>query len=405
MGNTGQIEPDFRVLFDSVPGLYLVLSPTSGFPIVAASNAFLKASLTRREELVGRSLLAVFPDNPAEPQATGFANLGASLERVTWSRTPSTMAVQKFYLRRPPERSAEPSAAERGGFEERWWSVDSSPVLGPSDALQYIICCVQDVTASRKVAEPEFLREEWASLVAHDLQQPVHALVLSADLLRRQVTDEKARRTVERVRSSALRLSRMIQDLAVVAKLESRQLSVQPEPLALCGFVREVLNRHPDACDRFALDPPTEGELQVLADSERIEQVLTNLLSNAIRYSEPATAIRIEVKLQQSFAQLSVISQGPRIPPDELLALFEHFMRRKRLTALPGAGLGLHVARGLIEAHGGRIWAECGGPEEITRFHFTLPLDAQTCARLVADARQRAAEAAQRAAAGESLSA
>jgi signal transduction histidine kinase len=282
-------------LFDSVPGLYLVLSPTSGFPIVAVSNGYLQATATRREDLLGRHLLAAFPDNPAEPQATGFLNLSIALERVMWSRTPNTLAVQKFYIRRP----ADPG----GGFDERFWSVYSSPVLDPSDALQYIICSVQDVTASRKAAEPELLREEWASTVAHDLQQPVHALVLGADLLRRQVTDDKGRRTIERIRSSALRLSRMIQDLGAMAKLESRQLTLQPEPLALCALVRDLLRRHPDAADRLVLQAPPEGELQVLADAERVDQVLTNLVTNAIKYSEPATPICVAIKLHAPFAQ------------------------------------------------------------------------------------------------------
>lgn len=385
MHNGSSKEPDYRILFDSIPGLYLVLSPASGFPIVAVSSGLLQATATRREDLVGHSLLDAFADNPAEAGISGFVNLGNALQRVLWSRIPNTLPAQKFAIRRPAEAG--------GGFEERLWGVQSSPVLDSQDALQYIICSIQDMSASRRATEPESLPEEWVAMVAHDLQQPVHALVLGTDLLRRQVPDEKTRRSVERVRASALRLSRMIQDLWAIAKLESRQLSLQPEPMALGAFVRELLHHHPDAAERVTLQLQTKDELQVLADGERVAQVLSNLVTNAVRFSDPGTAIRIEVTLHPPFAQLAVISQGPAIAQDELLALFDHCIGVERShSALPGASIGLYVAKGLIEAHGGRIWAESGGPHATTRFCFTLPLDPQADSRLGPETRPGAAE-------------
>ncbi len=112
--------PDFRTLFESAPGLYLVL--TVDFRIVAASDAYLRATMTDREQIVGRQLFDVFPDNPDDPTATGVRNLTASLNRVLQDRVPDVMAVQKYDIRRP--------AAEGGGFEERYWSPANSPV-GP----------------------------------------------------------------------------------------------------------------------------------------------------------------------------------------------------------------------------------------------------------------------------------
>ena len=128
--------PDFRVLFEGAPGLYLVLTPD--LVIVAVSDAYLRATMTKRDEIVGRHLFEVFPDNPDDPAATGVRNLRASLERVRARHIPDAMAVQKYDIRRP--------AAEGGGFEERFWSPVNSPVLGPQGELLYIIHRVEDIT-------------------------------------------------------------------------------------------------------------------------------------------------------------------------------------------------------------------------------------------------------------------
>src|ERR1700734_1389515 len=104
--------PDFRALLESAPGLYLVLPPD--LRIVAASNACLRATMTRREDVLGRGIFEVFPDNPDDPAATGVRNLRASLQRVLQGKVADSMAVQKYDIRKPE--------LEGGGFEERYWS-------------------------------------------------------------------------------------------------------------------------------------------------------------------------------------------------------------------------------------------------------------------------------------------
>ena len=130
------ILPDFRTLFESAPGLYLVLS--RGLTIVAVSDAYLSATMTRREAILGRHLFDIFPDNPADPSATGVSNLRDSLERVLTRRQADAMAVQKYDIRRPE--------SEGGGFEERFWSPVNSPVLDSHGEIVYIIHAVEDVT-------------------------------------------------------------------------------------------------------------------------------------------------------------------------------------------------------------------------------------------------------------------
>jgi signal transduction histidine kinase/ActR/RegA family two-component response regulator len=130
--------PDFRVLFESAPGLYLVLTPDPAFTIVAVSDAYLRATMTRRDQILQRGIFEVFPDNPADPQATGTENLRASLERARDERTPDTMPVQKYDIRRPE--------AEGSGFEERYWSPVNCPVCDDDGTVRYIIHRVEDVT-------------------------------------------------------------------------------------------------------------------------------------------------------------------------------------------------------------------------------------------------------------------
>jgi PAS domain S-box-containing protein len=131
--------PDFRTLFESAPGSFLVLEPDPPrLTVLAVSDAYLMATMTRREEIVGRGLFEVFPDNPDDPEATGTSNLAASLGRVIATRQPDAMAVQKYDIRRPE--------SEGGGFEERWWSPVNSPVLDDAGELRYIIHRVEDVS-------------------------------------------------------------------------------------------------------------------------------------------------------------------------------------------------------------------------------------------------------------------
>src|SRR5437870_512376 len=124
-----EAEPDFRALFEAAPGLYLVLDPD--LCIVAVSDAYLAATMTKRDEIIGRGIFDVFPDNPDDPAATGESNLRTSLERVRRHCVVDTMAVQKYDIRRPAE--------EGGGFEVRYWSPVNSPVLDKRRQLRYIV--------------------------------------------------------------------------------------------------------------------------------------------------------------------------------------------------------------------------------------------------------------------------
>jgi PAS domain S-box-containing protein len=147
-------EPDFRALFESAPGLYLVLTPD--LKIAAVSDGYLRATMTQRQAILGRGVFEVFPDNPDDPTATGVRNLSASLERVLRDKAPDVMAVQKYDIRRPD--------AEGGGLEERYWSPVNSPVFGPGGEVAFVIHRVEDVTEfvrlKRRGVEQDRLAQE-----------------------------------------------------------------------------------------------------------------------------------------------------------------------------------------------------------------------------------------------------
>ncbi len=176
--------PDFRALFESAQGLYLVLLPDQSFTIVAVNNAYLIATMTKREEIVGRGIFDVFPDNPADPAATGARNLRASLERVVRDRTPDTMPVQQYDIRRPESAG--------GGFEERHWSSVNIPVLNEAKQCRYIIHRVEDVT--------DFVRLRWLE-VEEDKQSEelrVRAASMEYEILRRSRELDEANRQLRR---------------------------------------------------------------------------------------------------------------------------------------------------------------------------------------------------------------
>ncbi|WP_276502761.1 PAS domain-containing sensor histidine kinase [Terrimonas pollutisoli] len=149
---------NFQWLFESAPGLYLVLMPD--LSILAASDAYLQATMTKRGEILGRNLFDVFPDNPDDPAATGVSNLRASLNYVLQNREAHTMAVQKYDIRRPD-----------GSFEERFWSPLNKPVFNDKNELVYIIHRVEDVTEFVRLKRNESRQQQQTETMKRQLEE------------------------------------------------------------------------------------------------------------------------------------------------------------------------------------------------------------------------------------------
>ena len=130
------LEPDFRVLFETAPALYLVMDPS--FTLVAANDAVLRATLTNRADILGRHLFEVFPDNPNDSTATGVGTLRASLLRVLKTRAPDALQRLKYDI-----QNRRPDAA---GYEERYWDATNIPILGDDGYVKWILNTAVDVT-------------------------------------------------------------------------------------------------------------------------------------------------------------------------------------------------------------------------------------------------------------------
>jgi PAS domain S-box-containing protein len=228
---------------------------------------------------------------------------------------------------------------------------------------------IEDISAMKEV---ERLREEWSSIIAHDLKQPVNTIALAAQLLSKSnLARSELARPVRHIRTAVSRLTRMIDDLLDASRLEARRLTVEARDLELAPFVDEVVERMAALGGRVVRNVPSG--VRVWADPRRLEQVFVNLLSNADKYGDPTMPIRIDVREADGAIEIAVANRGPGIPAEEIPVLFSRFTRARAAMQgkVAGLGLGLYICKGLVQAHGGRIWAE-SEPGGTTRFVFTL---------------------------------
>ncbi|HEV3436222.1 MAG TPA: PAS domain S-box protein [Gemmata sp.] len=225
---------DFRQLFEAVAGLYVVLAPD--LTIVAVSDAYLRATKTSRETILGRDIFDVFPDNPDDPSATGERNLRSSLERVLSKRVTDTMAVQKYDIRRPGD--------ERGGFEERYWNLINVPVLGEGNAVKYIIHRIEDVTELVRARQRETEQEQRAddlSLQRMEELQVVNqwstARNEELERIQAELLERKRNEQIVRVQSEELRVTlESIGDAVIVTDLSCRVTMLNPVAETLTGW-------------------------------------------------------------------------------------------------------------------------------------------------------------------------
>ena len=222
-------------------------------------------------------------------------------------------------------------------------------------------------------------RDDLVAIVSHDLRNPVHTIHMAASFLLEvaPANDRRtqARKQLEVIQRSATRANRLIQDLLDVAKIQAGGLAVDPVAVDVRSLVNEVMESATPlaGASQIKVSCETGTDLpHVASDRERILQVFTNLIGNAIKFTPKGGDIRILAALDSGEVRFTVADSGPGIPAEHLDHVFDRYWQAKS-TAKLGTGLGLSIAKGIVEAHGGRIWVESPSGSG-AQFNFTLPL-------------------------------
>ena len=230
----------------------------------------------------------------------------------------------------------------------------------------------------RAAQEATRARDDLVAIVSHDLRNPIHTIHMAASFLLdiAPVNDRRlqARKQLEVIQRSATRANRLIQDLLDVARIQAGGLAVDPVPVDVKLLVHEAVEAATPLASAASLKVNCEvpdPSPMVSSDRERVLQVFANLIGNAIKFTPKGGEIRILASIEGSEIRFIVADTGPGIPAENLSHVFDRYWQAKS-TAKLGTGLGLSIAKGIVEAHGGRIWAE-SPPNSGAQFNFTLP--------------------------------
>ncbi len=392
-----QSRAEINSIFESLPGLYLVLTPD--LTIVSVSDAYLEATLTTREGIVGRNLFDVFPDNPDDIDADGETNLLASLNRVRQNLIPDIMAIQKYDVRRPD-----------GTFEERYWSPINSPVFGADRRIKYIVHRVEEVTefvlqksksldasndltgrlqqmeaevfhsAQQLQATNQRLEaanrelEAFSYSVSHDLRAPLRGVDGYVRMIKEDFADrldEEGNRMLDVVSNEARRMGRLIDDLLTFSRLSRQPLQRSSIDMTqLAQSVYDSVTVDVTAQPRLCLHamPTVSGDIAML------RQVYVNLLGNAVKFSSHETEPTIEVGCTTRGGNTVYYVRDNGVGFDEKYSnkLFAVFQRLHSEEEFQGTGVGLALVQRIVHRHAGKVWAESKLGEGAT-FYFTIP--------------------------------
>ena len=255
--------------------------------------------------------------------------------------------------------------------------VNATPIYSDDGEIVSAVAVIQDMTPLEEV---ERLRREFLAMVSHELRTPLTTIKGCTGIVLNSSTPPTNSEMLQYFRmidGQSDHLRDLINNLLDMTQIEVGALSVTLEPTD----VEEVVSEARMAFLRQGHQNPVELELspnlpQVAADRKRVVQVLNNLLSNASKYSGTTSTIRVAASRNDFYVAFSVADEGSGIPADQLPNLFKKFSRIEncgREQHITGEGLGLAICKGIVEAHGGRIWAESGGEGQGTRVTFTIP--------------------------------
>lgn len=392
-------ELDGISIFQALPQLCLILSPE--FNILEASDAYLAGTLTIREEVLGKYIFEVFPDNPDAPEANAVANLRRSLETVLITRRPHVMSVQHYDIRLPLQQG--------GKFETRYWKPINTPVLDEEGQVKYIIHSVEDVTrqiitekklvnseqllmeTKRKmtenrsaltIAENSISRfnadiDQFSFIASHDLKEPLRMIASYSDLLSMRyydLLDVDGREFVRYIQVNTERMKQLIDGLLTYS-ITGHELNSEVTYIDCNEVIEEVKKTLARQISDHCALIEYKGLPVIKGIATQIYSLFFHLLENAIKFrTKDDPYIRISATSNNQTWKFAVQDNGIGIDKQYSGKIFQIFQRLNPRGEYSGIGLGLAVSRKIVENHGGKIWMEKPGDTHGTIFYFTLPI-------------------------------
>lgn len=415
---------DFQKIFESVPSLYLILSPE--LTILSTNRSYEEASMKKKEEMIGRNLFEVFPDNPGDINADGVSNLSKSLHSVIKNKKQHTMAVQKYDIQRPD-----------GTFEIRYWCPLNIPVLSSENEIEYIIHRVEDVTEfvsikneqlnkvdielqkkvnemeveivrrSREIQELNFELEnkvnertetllkreatlanqnkklqnqnkeleQFTYVASHDLQEPLRSLISFTELLEKEFIGklgENGEFYINFISKSSKRMQQLVKGLLDYSRIGREKKLVEID----CNkIVSKVLTDMTIAIKESNAEITISDLPNLKGYATESRQLFQNLISNSIKFRKKDTVPKIKIFAEKRTDDWLFSVQDNAIGIDEsnkhkLFVIFKRFHNREEYE---GTGIGLAHCKKIVELHGGTIWADSKLGEGST-FNFTIPI-------------------------------
>ncbi len=281
-----------------------------------------------------------------------------------------------------PEGSIEFDLSDSRRQEVRNFQARTALVSSRDGVATGAVTLLRDITREREI---DRMKSEFIMIAAHELRTPLTSVLGYSDLLQREnevggFTQEQRQEYLGYIYTKAEALERIIDDLLNVSRIETgRTILLDKSPCELIELVHDLIRHHQQETKfhHFETECPAHP-VRVMVDKTKMHQVFDNLLSNAVKYSPKGGRIRVSGRVEDRFLKITVADEGIGMTPEECKRVFDKFFRADTSeTAVAGLGLGMTIVKGIIEAHGGRIWVESslGGG---TRVHFTLPLENPT---------------------------
>ncbi|HVH42481.1 MAG TPA: PAS domain-containing sensor histidine kinase [Labilithrix sp.] len=369
---------DFQHVFEASPNPYMLLDAQLRY--VAANKAYLEVTGSRLDDLVGRPVLDAFPHDESHPNNASARLLDASLKKVLRTRRPDFLALIPYRV-----------AREHGGpLEDRYWSATHTPIVGTDGEVELILQHTVDVTELerlRRIAESaraeaeraNRLKDEFLATVSHELRTPLTSIVGWLQMFRGgQLAPDRRARAIDTIDRNARALAQLVEDILDVSRIMTGKMRLEVEPVRVLEATEAAVEAVRPAADAkgIRLQTTLDSKAVVMGDLGRLQQVVWNLVSNAVKFTPRGGRVHVVVERRESSVAISVLDTGRGIASEFLPHVFERFRQAEGGSTRHhgGLGLGLAIARHLAELHGGTISAESDGAGKGALFVVMLPI-------------------------------